>query len=106
LRQAGKVTTIDVPNSTFTWITGINPAGEIVGFYYDKDGNQHGFVLSDGNFTTIDVPGATNTEGNGLDPQGDAVGRYITQDGNTHGYFLRCATCSRRDPIGLRGSTH
>jgi YVTN family beta-propeller protein len=106
LRQAGKITTIDVPDSTFTWITGINPEGEIVGFYNGKDGNQHGFVLSDGDFITIDIPGATTSEGNGIDPQGDVVGRYITPDGNTHGYFLRCATCSRRDPMGLPGSTH
>lgn len=108
LRQAGNFTTIDVPNSTFTWITGINPEGEIVGFYNDKDGNQHGFVLSDGEFITVDVPvpGASSSEVNGIDPQGDGVGRYITPDGHTHGYFLRCATCSRRDPMGLAGSKH
>jgi probable HAF family extracellular repeat protein len=106
LRQAGHVTTIDVPNSTFTWITGINPEGEIIGFYNSQDGNQHGFVLRDGEFITIDIPGATTSEGNGIDPQGNVVGRFVTPDGNTHGYFLRCATCSRRDSIGLPGSTH
>jgi YVTN family beta-propeller protein len=98
LRQAGKFITIDVPNSTFTWITGINPGGAIVGFYNSQDGNQHGFVLSDGEFITIDIPGATTSEGNGIDPQGDVVGRYITSDGFTHAYFLRCVTCSHRDP--------
>jgi len=106
LRQAGNFTTIDVPNSTFTWITGINPEGDIVGFYNSQDGKQHGFVLSDGEFIPIDIPGATSSEGNGIDPQGDVVGRYITPDGNTHAYFLRCVTCSRHDPTGLRGSTH
>ena len=80
--------------------------GSIVGFYNSQDGNQHGFVLRDGEFITIDVPGATTSEGNGIDPQGDAVGRYVTPDGNTHGYFLRCVTCSRPDPMGLAGSTH
>ena len=39
----GQFGTIDVPNSTFTWITGINPEGDIVGFYNSQDGNQHGF---------------------------------------------------------------
>jgi YVTN family beta-propeller protein len=106
LRQAGNFTTIDVPNSTFTWITGLNPEGEIVGFYTGNDGNQHGFVLRDGDFVTIDIPGATASVANGIDPQGDVVGRYITTDGNAHGYFLRCATCSRRDSIGLQGSAH
>jgi len=98
LRQAGKFITIDVPNSTFTWITGINSGGAIVGFYNSQDGNQHGSVLNDGEFITIDIAGATSSEGNGIDPQGDVVGRYITPDGYTHAYFLRCVTCSRRDP--------
>jgi probable HAF family extracellular repeat protein len=51
--------TIDLPNSTFTWIAGINPEGDIVGFYNSKDGKQHGFVLSDGEFISIDIPGAS-----------------------------------------------
>src|SRR6266550_3438737 len=65
LRQAGNFTTIDFPNSTFTWITGINPEGDIVGLYDSKDGKQHGFVLSDGEFISIDIPEATSSEGNG-----------------------------------------
>ncbi len=97
LRQAGNFTTIDFPNSTFTWITGINPEGDIVGLYDSKDGKQHGFVLSDGEFISIDIPEATSSEGNGIDPQGDVVGRYVTPDGNSHGYFLRCAACCRHD---------
>jgi hypothetical protein len=60
----------------------------MVGFYYSKDGKQHGFVLSKGKFVSIDIPGATATEANGIDPQGDVVGRYVTPDGHTHGYFL------------------
>jgi uncharacterized membrane protein len=89
----GQFGTIDVPNSTFTWIAGINPEGDIVGFYNSQDGNQHGFVLRGGKFTTVDVPGATFTEGNGINAQGNVVGRYGSADGHTHGYFLSCATC-------------
>jgi len=61
----GKFTTIDFPNSTFTWITGINSEGDLVGFYNDQSGNQHGFIQRDGDFITVDVPGATSTAGSG-----------------------------------------
>src|SRR5438132_7374788 len=76
---------IDFPGATLTWITGINPRGEILGFYLDADGNMHGFVLSNGNFKSIDIPGALFTEANGINPEGDIVGRYATSDGKVHG---------------------
>src|SRR6266576_800040 len=102
LRQTGNFTTLDVPNSTLTWVTGINPEGDIVGFYNSQDGKQHGFVLSDGEFISIDIPGATSSEANGINPQGDVFGRYVTPDGNTHGYFLRCAACCRHDECSIK----
>src|SRR5260370_34497855 len=71
LRLAGNFTTIHVLNSTFTWITGISPEGDIVGFYNGQDGNQHGIVLSDGGVICVDSPGATLTEANGIVPQRD-----------------------------------
>jgi len=54
-------TTIDVPGSTFTFPFAINPAGEIVGLYFDANDVGHGFLLSNGNFTTIEFQGATFT---------------------------------------------
>jgi hypothetical protein len=98
LRQAGNITTIDAPNSTFTWINGINPEGDIVGFYYGQDGQKHGFVLRESEFISVDIPGAIWSSVNGINPQGDIVGFYATpQDGNTHGYFLRCGSCTPRN---------
>jgi len=86
----GMVATIDVPNSTFTWITGINPEGNIVGFYKSADGKQHAFILKEGRFITIDIPGSSGaTEvANGIDPQGDVVGFFSTPDGHIRSYFL------------------
>ena len=88
LLNGGNFTSIDFPGATLTWITGINPRGEILGFYLDADGNMHGFVLSNGNFKSIDIPGALFTEANGINPEGDIVGRYVTSDGKVHGYLL------------------
>ena len=46
---------------------GINARGDIVGFYVDTAGVQHGFVLEHGTFTTIDFPvsGVRGTVANG-----------------------------------------
>src|SRR5438034_6405193 len=51
-------TPIDVPGAFFTEPVGINPEGDIVGFYSNAIG-AHGFLLSKGAFTPIDVPGAS-----------------------------------------------
>lgn len=58
---------------------GINPRGDVVGFYIDTAGIQHGFLLTDGTFTTIDFPlaGVRNTSANGINAQGEIVGQYL-----------------------------
>jgi probable HAF family extracellular repeat protein len=57
----------------------INARGDIVGFYVDTAGVQHGFLLSDGQYTTIDVPfaGARGTVANGINAEGEVVGTYL-----------------------------
>ena len=99
LLSQGVRTTIDVPNSTFTWITGINPEGHIVGFYYGQDGKQHAFLLKDGRFITIDIPGSTGAKAvaNGIDPQDDVVGFFSTPDGRVRSYFLLNPTLGSDD---------
>lgn len=88
--QSFNVTSIDVPCAgcpgqiaRATSAQGINPGGDIVGFYVDAVGATHGFRLSGGQFTTIDVPGAlVGVAGNlptvarGISPSGDIVGSY------------------------------
>jgi probable HAF family extracellular repeat protein len=57
---------------------GINARGDIVGFYVDASGKQHGFLLQDGTFTTIDFPlaGVRATSANGINARGEIVGQY------------------------------
>lgn len=88
--QQLQLTTIDVPCSACpggiarsTSAMGINPAGDIVGWYADAAGQTHGYVLSRGRFTTIDVPGdlagvagTLPTIARGIGPSGDIVGTY------------------------------
>ncbi len=64
------------PASPSHSVTGINGRGEIVGWYEDADGIQHGYVLEHGVFTTVDVPDATSARILGINASGDIVGAY------------------------------
>jgi probable HAF family extracellular repeat protein len=86
-------TSIDYPGAVLTNAQGISPGGDIVGYYTDNTGKQHGFLLSNGNFTSIDFPGATLTNARGIGPDGDVVGSYSTSVGTQppatiHGFLL------------------
>ena len=88
--QSFNFTTIDVPCAACpggiartTSVQGINPAGDMAGFYVDAVGKSHGYLLSGGQFTTIDVPGALvgvagtlPTVARGINPAGDIVGNF------------------------------
>ena len=83
-----KFVSIDVPGATNTLATGLNPRGAIVGIYYDTAGNEHGFLLKNGNFSTVDVPGSVvgvsgtlQTEANGINAAGEIVGDYFAPPG-------------------------
>ena len=68
-------TTIDVPGAMQTVVTGINSAGEMVGWYSTSDsGPYHSFSLSGGVFTFFDYPGAASTIANGINDSGLIVG--------------------------------
>src|SRR5262249_10113728 len=70
-------TTLDVPGSTGTGASGINTSGQVVGWYNDAGGIEHGFLLDvDGNYTTLDAPGAIQTEARGINDAGQVVGLY------------------------------
>lgn len=87
-----RFTTIDYPNAVHTFVLGSNPAGDIVGAYDDTLGNEHGFVLKNGNFTSFDWPGSTWTNALGINSRGDIVGQYGWYDGvayTTQGFLLK-----------------
>ncbi len=79
---------IDFPGATATFAFGINPAGAIVGAYFNS-GQEHAFVLRGGSFSSFDYPGAAWTEAYGISANGDIVGQYGLGNGDTHGFLLR-----------------
>ena len=74
-------TTFDPPGSQLTAPGSINPAGQIVGSYFDSTFAMHGFVRdNDGTITSFDVPGFLATVL--ITPQGVVVGLYFDENGS------------------------
>lgn len=88
---------------------GINARGEVVGFYVDTSGAQHGFLLQNGTYTTLDVsfPGVRATIANARD---EIVGQFllpvnpdVPQDSPV--YCPADLSPNNPDPACIKGST-
>ena len=91
-----KYTTLNFPGAAGTTLTGLNPSGEMSGFYCSDPacgttGNastNHSFVVSKkGVFTSFDPPGAVSSTASTVNPSGAVVGAYLDSGGVTHGYL-------------------
>jgi probable HAF family extracellular repeat protein len=70
-------TTIDVPGAEVNGVSGINSAGDMVGYYGPNNGSgldKHGFLYRDGTFTFLDYPSADSTFAFGINDSGLIVG--------------------------------
>ena len=102
-------TQIDFPGAIDTWPSGINAAGQVVG-YFDGADQPHGFIYSGGTFTEIpDVPGAVQTYASGINAAGQIVGSFVTDvidpDTNhfsetTHGFLYSAGIFTQIDVPG------
>ena len=106
-------------NGTYTSINGsgsglftsplsINDSGRIVGYYRDGNGNNQGFLDSNGTFTTLTVPGAsgTNTVPAGINNAGQIVGSYVDSSGIAHAFLYSGDTYTTLDdPLAFPGAT-
>jgi probable HAF family extracellular repeat protein len=110
----GIYTTLDHPlaGSNFgngtangTVALGINNKGQVVGYYFDVNGDQHGFLYADGNYTTIDHPqGAGHTAATDINNSGEIVGYYGDNLHNNaqHGFVYDSGTYTTLDdPSGV-----
>src|SRR5208282_5912939 len=91
LLSAGLYSKIDYPGSKFTYASGINNVGAIVGQYENFDGSVHGFLLQNfllqnETFKSIDYPGATVTVAYGINDGGQIVGEWGTTDSHALGF--------------------
>ena len=79
---------IDYPGASATTARGINNAGDITGRHFDKEGNESGFILKDGEFHNVRVPGSCSTDvWLAMDNGRVLVGDICTDaDNGIHGY--------------------
>lgn len=83
--SGSKLTQVDYPHSSYTYLAGINDFGTIAGDFIDTQGNFQGFVLSHGKFHPVEYPGATSTFLSGVNNLGVVTGTYY--DGKKdHGF--------------------
>jgi probable HAF family extracellular repeat protein len=75
--------------STGSTVTGIGPAGQIVGTFVDASGKTHGFEYVSGTYYQIDVPNSTYTRISGVSSTGMIFGYYTTSQGS-YGYVGTC----------------
>ena len=86
--QAGYMyTKLDVPGASSTYGYAID-GSNIVGWYEDGGGNNHGFNydISTNTYTTLDVPGAADTYAHSIDG-GNIVGWYVAHGGGIYGFL-------------------
>ena len=88
----------EYPGADYTDYTGINDAGELIGYYTDSNGYSHGFIYDGSKFIQIDDPPPTDYSGcaikpgcgtffMGLNNNRQAVGYYRNADGVSHGFI-------------------
>jgi probable HAF family extracellular repeat protein len=87
----GTITGIELPDERYAQAWGINSLGQIVGFYEDRNFNQHGFLLDGSTFTKLDNPLGVTTSANGINDKGDIVGYYLGPNGD-RGFLLSGGT--------------
>jgi uncharacterized membrane protein len=100
--------TFSVPGATATLATGINDAGEILGFYGNPPGSlvEHGFILSNGVYTFIENPQANGTILYGKNAANQIVGAFKDKDiiGHYHGFLYDGKTFTTIEPPGATQS--
>ena len=81
---------------------GINDSGDIVGGYIGDDGNEHGFLLRQGNLTTLDVPfaGSVGTQFNAINSSGLIVGVWVDSAFTAHGFVYENGNYAHLDYPG------
>jgi probable HAF family extracellular repeat protein len=91
-----------------TYATGINAAGQIVGYYRDGTG-YHAFLNTGGTYTTLGAPFSfLDTYASGINASGQIVGYYRDAGaiGGIHGFVNTAGTYATLDVPGAFINTH
>jgi probable HAF family extracellular repeat protein len=97
--------TVDAPNASYTWGSGINDSGEMTLFSINRSRNVQEAWLYDGkNFTNIDVPGYDSTLAESINNQG--VVTLTANKGNFHyGFVYKAGKFTAVNPPGATSTS-
>jgi probable HAF family extracellular repeat protein len=88
----GHFALIDVPDALITQGRGLNDMNQVVGYFRDKTGAQHGFLWDNGTITIFDLPHLQNVipYPMGINNRGEIVGSYAESpcNCNERGFLL------------------
>ena len=99
-RQNGSIEKIDAPKAAgLTVATGI-AHNDVVGYYADRTGALHGFLLRNGQYATIDGPTGGATQAFAINGHADIVGMHSSQKQG----FLLAGTAAPPDPDELKNA--
>ena len=96
--SGGTYTTLDPPGSGFTQADGVS-GNDVVGYYNDAGGIEHGFLYNGSGYTTLDYPGSTDTEAFGISGN-NVIGAYYS-GGTSHGFLYNVPEPSTLALIGI-----
>ena len=94
-----------LPSNQNSQATGINNAGNAVGFYTPTADTSIGFLDTGGVINTIDPFGSTFTQALAINNAGEIVGFYVDGNGVQHGYTDIGGVFSSFDPTGSVNTT-
>jgi probable HAF family extracellular repeat protein len=87
-QATGKAKLIKIPGAVSSAATGINNAGDIVGYATNAAGVTSGWLLQDKQLTTLQYPGGSDTQALGVNDGDEIVGTYTDSSGVQHGFTL------------------
>jgi probable HAF family extracellular repeat protein len=86
----------------------LNDAGQIVGYYVDSSGVDHGFLYNGVTYTPLNAPSGTKgTQALGINDAGQIVGAYADSSGAVHGFLYNSSAftyTTLNDPLGTKGT--
>ncbi len=98
-------------NDFGTHALGINTSDQIVGYYNDGSGAEHGFLRNftgygvRGDYLSFDIANSIATVAEGINDSGKIVGYYQAADLSYHG-FLYDSVSGTQTPIDFNGATN
>jgi probable HAF family extracellular repeat protein len=106
LLSRGTFTTLAYPGSDDESgaASGINNHNEIVGYWEDTGGGEHGYMLQAGTYASIDVPSACFTFATGINNSGKILGWYGDSACTAHGFLLVGSQFTTLDVPGVESS--